>query len=100
MFKFYFDSHFISFMKYFYNNEFPFFDDCFKSHCILINFSSNYEFHYYILNIIQIMRVCLSYFIVEKIRDGMSPQRACEEAIKRLLELKVRDPYDLIFSTN
>lgn len=43
------------------------------------------------------MRVCLSYLIVEKIRDGMSPQSACEEAIKRLMELKVRDPYDLIF---
>lgn len=63
------------------------------------NFNANNNYcHYYVLMVIQIMRVCLSYFIVEKIRDGMSPQSACEEAIKRLLELKVRDLYDSILS--
>ena len=42
--------------------------------------------------IIQIMRVCLSHFIVEKIRDGFTPQKACEIGIQRLMELEVQDP--------
>lgn len=44
---------------------------------------------------IQIMRVCLSYFIVEKIRDGLSPQEACELGIQRLMELEVQDSQKL-----
>jgi isoaspartyl peptidase/L-asparaginase-like protein (Ntn-hydrolase superfamily) len=38
------------------------------------------------------MRVCLSFLIVEKMKNGKSPQRACEEGIERLLELEVQDP--------
>ena len=40
------------------------------------------------------MRVCLSHYIVEKIRNGLSPQKACEIGIKRLMELEVQDPYN------
>jgi len=35
----------------------------------------------------EVIRVCGSFLIVEKMREGMSPQQACELAIKRMLKI-------------
>jgi len=32
----------------------------------------------------QILRVCLSFLVVEKMRDGLSPTQACKVGIERL----------------
>jgi isoaspartyl peptidase/L-asparaginase-like protein (Ntn-hydrolase superfamily) len=34
------------------------------------------------------MRTCLSYFVVEQIRQGMSPKEACVLGIQRMMELE------------
>jgi isoaspartyl peptidase/L-asparaginase-like protein (Ntn-hydrolase superfamily) len=38
------------------------------------------------------MRTCVSFLIVECIRNGMTAQDACVEGVKRVLRLKPRKP--------
>lgn len=35
-----------------------------------------------------ILQICGSFFIVEKMREGLSPQAACEAAVKRILSMR------------
>lgn len=45
------------------------------------------EYHV-LLYLMQIMRVCLSFLVVEYIRQGMSPQMACAKGIERVMSLR------------
>ena len=35
----------------------------------------------------EVIRICGSFYVVEKMRQGMSPQEACESACKRIIEI-------------
>ena len=35
----------------------------------------------------EVIRICGSYFVVERMREGMSPTEACEEACKRIIQI-------------
>jgi N4-(beta-N-acetylglucosaminyl)-L-asparaginase len=39
----------------------------------------------------EILRTAICFFVVEKMREGLSPQIACQLGIKRILHLQHRD---------